>query len=166
MTDDAALTGARRRLLGVRVSVWCSTPTVPWSATDDELRERIGTLRGVDAAGWDFLASTDQLATLHDDIGRIRSCPLLPPDLLVAGSCSTCTVASSRGGRRLSGVAAGLGHRHREVVGPGERIGAAVPEDDRSAEEAGIGTEQERHERRQLVGQGLAPHRHREASMN
>ncbi len=53
--------------------------------TDEDLRERIGALRGVDAGAWDFLASTDQAATLRDDIERIRSCPLMPADLQVAG---------------------------------------------------------------------------------
>jgi len=45
----------------------------------------IGAMRGVDASGWDFLASTDQLGTLQHDIGLIRSCPLMPPDLQVGG---------------------------------------------------------------------------------
>ena len=87
VTDDALRSLVLAvNLLGVtRVCVVQHTDCAMVGATDDELRERIGTLRGVDAAGWDFLASTDQLATLHDDIGRIRSCPLLPPDLLVAG---------------------------------------------------------------------------------
>ena len=40
---------------------------------------------GADAAGWDFLAFTDQDATLHADLERIRACPLLPGDLAVAG---------------------------------------------------------------------------------
>jgi carbonic anhydrase len=54
-------------------------------STDDEIRALIGAMRGVDATGWDFLATTDQLATLHDDIELIESCPLLPPDLHVGG---------------------------------------------------------------------------------
>ena len=54
-------------------------------STDDEMRARIAALRGVDASGWEFLTSTDQLATLRSDIARIKSCALLPPDLQVAG---------------------------------------------------------------------------------
>ena len=47
--------------------------------------ERFGTMRGVDATGWDFLTGTDQHATLRDDIELIASCPLLPRDLQVGG---------------------------------------------------------------------------------
>ena len=67
-------------------SASCSTPIARWSARPTtELRARIGAARGVDASGWDFLASSDQRATLRADIEVIRSCPLLPPDLEVAG---------------------------------------------------------------------------------
>lgn len=73
-------------LLGVtRVCVVQHTDCAMIGSTDDELRARIGAARGVDATGWDFLASTDQLATLHGDIALIESCELLPPDLRVAG---------------------------------------------------------------------------------
>jgi carbonic anhydrase len=73
-------------LLGVtRVCVVQHTDCAMVGSTDDEMRARIGAIRGVDAAGWDFLASTDQLATLRDDIGLIESCVLLPPDLQVGG---------------------------------------------------------------------------------
>ncbi|MHB8328134.1 MAG: beta-class carbonic anhydrase [Acidimicrobiales bacterium] len=73
-------------LLGVtRVCVVQHTDCAMVGSTDDEIRSRIGAIRGVDTTGWDFLASTDQLATLHDDIKRIESCPLLPPELHVGG---------------------------------------------------------------------------------
>lgn len=73
-------------LLGVkRVCVVAHTDCAMIGTTDDELRARIGALRGADAAGWEFLASTDQLTTMHDDIARIEACPLLPPDLEVGG---------------------------------------------------------------------------------
>src|ERR1700687_4462648 len=69
-------------LLGVtRVCVVQHTDCAMVGSTDDDLRARIGALRGVDATGWDFLASTDQLATLRDDIAVIESCPLLPPEI-------------------------------------------------------------------------------------
>src|SRR3979411_2715773 len=59
-------------LLGVtRVCVVQHTDCAMIGTTDDELRERIGAMRGVEARGWEFLASTDQLATLHRDIERI-----------------------------------------------------------------------------------------------
>ncbi|HEY6567384.1 MAG TPA: carbonic anhydrase [Actinomycetota bacterium] len=73
-------------LLGVnRVFVVPHTDCAMVGTTDEEIRERIGELRGADASTWDFLASTDQEATLRDDIQRIRSCPLMPADLQVAG---------------------------------------------------------------------------------
>ena len=73
-------------LLGVtRVCVVQHTECAMVGSTDDELRERIGALRGVDASGWDFLASTDQLATLRADLAIIEACPLLPADLEVGG---------------------------------------------------------------------------------
>ncbi len=53
--------------------------------SDEELRARIKAERGVDASGWEFLTSTDQLATLHADIELIRACPLLPADLVIGG---------------------------------------------------------------------------------
>ena len=73
-------------LLGVtRVCVVLHTDCAMVGSTDDELRARIGAIRGVDTAGWDFLASTDQMATLRSDIALIESCPLLAPDLHVGG---------------------------------------------------------------------------------
>ena len=73
-------------LLGVtRVCVVQHTECAMIGPTDDELRARIGAMRGVDAIDWDFLASADQLVTLRDDIALIDSCALLPPDLEVGG---------------------------------------------------------------------------------
>jgi carbonic anhydrase len=71
-------------LLGVtRVCIVQHTDCAMVGTTDDELRARIGAIRGVDAAGWDFLASTDQRATLRGHMELIASFPLLPPDLHV-----------------------------------------------------------------------------------
>jgi carbonic anhydrase len=73
-------------LLGVtRVCVVQHTECAMVGSTDDELRARISSLRGVDATGWEFLATQDQRATLRADIEVIRSCPLLPADLHVGG---------------------------------------------------------------------------------
>ena len=72
-------------LLGVtRVCVVQHTDCAMVGSTEEELRTRISEARGVDASDWEFLASSDQRATLHDDIEVIRSCPLLPPGLEVA----------------------------------------------------------------------------------
>jgi carbonic anhydrase len=73
-------------LLGVtRVCLVQHTDCAMVGSTDDEIRARITTMRGCDTTGWDFLTSTDQRATLHDDIDLIESCPLLPRDLHVGG---------------------------------------------------------------------------------
>jgi carbonic anhydrase len=86
-TDDAlrSLVLAANLLDVVRVCVVHHTECAMVGPTDDELRATIGAARGVDASGWEFLTSTDQLATLRSDIARITSCPLLPADLEVAG---------------------------------------------------------------------------------
>ena len=73
-------------LLGVeRVCVVQHTDCAMTSSTDDELRERIGTLRGTDASGWEFLAMSDQLAAVKEDMARIKACPLVPTDVVVGG---------------------------------------------------------------------------------
>jgi len=73
-------------LLGVtRVCVVHHTDCAMFGSTNDEIRTRISAARGVDASAWDFLAGTDQRATLHGDIELIESCPLLPLDLVVGG---------------------------------------------------------------------------------
>ena len=85
VTDDALRSLVlAANLLGVtRVCVVQHTDCAMIGLTDDEMRTRIGAARGVDATGWEFLASTDQASTLRADIARIRSCALLPPDLVV-----------------------------------------------------------------------------------
>ena len=87
VTDDALRSLVlATNLLGVtRVCVVQHTDCAMVGATDDEMRARIGAMRGVDATDWDFLASTDQRATLHADMARIESCALLPPGLQVGG---------------------------------------------------------------------------------
>jgi carbonic anhydrase len=73
-------------LLGVtRVCVVHHTDCAMFGSTNDEIRVRISRVRGVDASGWDFLAGTDQRATLRGDIELIESCPLLPRDLVIGG---------------------------------------------------------------------------------
>jgi carbonic anhydrase len=73
-------------LLGVtRVCVVQHTDCAMVGSTEKEFRDRVGAARGLDASGWEFLASTDQLTTLRDDIAVITSCVLLPADLHVGG---------------------------------------------------------------------------------
>ncbi len=68
-----------------RVCVVHHTDCAMVGSTEDEMRERIGALRGEDASGWQFLTSTDQVATLRDDLQLIAECPLIPPSLIVRG---------------------------------------------------------------------------------
>jgi carbonic anhydrase len=86
-TDDALRSLVLAvNLLGVhRVCVVQHTECAMVGSTDEQLRVRIESERGVDASGWAFLASTDQLETLRGDIDRIRACPLLPHDLEIGG---------------------------------------------------------------------------------
>jgi len=73
-------------LLGVtRVCVVQHTNCAMVESTEAQIRARIEASRGVDASGWEFLATTDQLATMRHDIELIAACPLLPPDLEVGG---------------------------------------------------------------------------------
>ena len=87
VTDDAlrSLVLAANLLDVVRVCVVHHTECAMVGSTEDEIRAEITAARGVDASGWKFLSSTDQMATLRADIALIEACPLLPPDLEVAG---------------------------------------------------------------------------------
>jgi carbonic anhydrase len=87
VTDDALRSLVLAvNLLGVtRVCVVQHTHCAMVENSEEEIRGRIEAARGADASGWDFLASTDQRATMADDIETIRSCPLLPSDLEVGG---------------------------------------------------------------------------------
>jgi len=87
VTDDALRSLIlASNLLGVtRVCVVQHTDCAVIGTTDEEIRARIRVIRGVDAEGWEFLATTDQRNTLRHDIDRIESCQLLPPNLQVGG---------------------------------------------------------------------------------
>jgi carbonic anhydrase len=87
VTDDVlrSLVLAVNLLQVSRVCVVQHTECAVIGSTDDDLRGRLAQSRGLDASGWDFLASTDGASTLRTDIDRIRSCELLPRDLEVAG---------------------------------------------------------------------------------
>ncbi len=87
VTDDALRSLVLAvNLLGVtRVCVVQHTNCAMVDSTEEEIRARIEEKRRVDTGGWEFLATTDQLATMRDDIALIGSCPLLPDDLEVAG---------------------------------------------------------------------------------
>jgi carbonic anhydrase len=87
VTDDALRSLVLAvNLLGVtRVCVVQHTNCALVDTSEAEIRARIEAARGVAATGWDFLATSDQAATLRHDISLIATCPLLPPDLVVGG---------------------------------------------------------------------------------
>jgi carbonic anhydrase len=73
-------------LLGVvRVCVVQHTDCAVMGTTDAEVAARIAATRGIDVSGWEFMTSTDQVATLRADIAAIRACAQIPTDLEVGG---------------------------------------------------------------------------------
>jgi len=73
-------------LLGVRrVLVVPHTRCAMASATEAELRERVGESAGTDASWQHFGVVGDQLAALDEDIAKIRSHPLIPDDVVAGG---------------------------------------------------------------------------------
>jgi len=87
VTDDALRSLViAANLLGVkRICVLAHTDCAMMGSTNDQMSARIAAARGVEVDGWDFMPSTDQLATLHADLARLRACEMLPPDLHVGG---------------------------------------------------------------------------------
>jgi carbonic anhydrase len=55
------------------------------SNTADQLRAKVGESAGLDASWQEFLVVEDQLATLHDDVHKVRSHPLIADRALVGG---------------------------------------------------------------------------------
>jgi carbonic anhydrase len=87
VTDDALRSLVLAvNLLGVeRVCLVAHTDCAMAGSTDEQMQALVSDASGTDASGWTFLATTDQHATLREDIARIRACELLPGDLLVGG---------------------------------------------------------------------------------
>jgi carbonic anhydrase len=85
VTDDAlrSLVIAVNLLDVDRVCVVQHTDCAMTGATEAEFGARVTAASGVDASGWEFLATTDQMKVLHEDLERIAACPLLPDDLHV-----------------------------------------------------------------------------------
>ena len=86
-TDDALRSLVlATNLLGVtRIALIGHTRCAMFSSSEAELRELISTRTGNDASGWEFLAGSDQVATIRDDLAAIRTCPLIPAGTVVAG---------------------------------------------------------------------------------
>ncbi len=86
-TDDAirSLVLAANLLDVTRICVVQHSECAMAGSTDEEVRRRIGELRGVDPGDWTPHAFTDQLATLRSDIEKIATHPLLPPGTEIGG---------------------------------------------------------------------------------
>ena len=87
VTDDAlrSLILAANLLDVTRVALVQHTECAVVGTPEDEMRRKVEDVTGTSAEGWDFGADADQVATLQADLEKIRSCPLLPDDLEVAG---------------------------------------------------------------------------------
>ena len=73
-------------LLGVeRILVVPHTRCAMASASEEELRERVGASAGLDASWQPFSVVPDQVAALEDDVKKVRSHPLIPDTVLVGG---------------------------------------------------------------------------------
>ena len=73
-------------LLGVeRILVVPHTRCAMASATQDELRARVGESAGQDASWQTFGVVEDQEAALQDDVRMVRSHPLIPDTVAVGG---------------------------------------------------------------------------------
>ncbi|GHJ60446.1 carbonic anhydrase [Nocardioides sp. OK12] len=55
------------------------------SATEAELHERVTASAGTDSTWQPFNVVTDQLATLADDVAKVRTHPLVPESVVVGG---------------------------------------------------------------------------------
>jgi len=74
-------------LLGVtRVLVMPHTHCRMAQSTEEQIHALIAEKHGVDTRSISFETIADPIQTLCDDVNRIRSHPLLPPDLTVAGA--------------------------------------------------------------------------------
>ena len=73
-------------LLGVeRVLVIPHTRCAMASASEAELQQRVGDSAGVDATWQSFGVVTDQEEGLREDVAKVRSHPLIPESVAVAG---------------------------------------------------------------------------------
>src|SRR5262245_30740538 len=73
-------------LLGVkRILVVQHTRCAMASASEQQLRDRLTKANGQNASWMTFGVIDDQRATLSDDVGKIRSHPLIPDEVVVGG---------------------------------------------------------------------------------
>lgn len=88
VTDDVMRTLVLAAyLLGVtRVLVMPHTECRMASAEESAVHALIYEQSGVDTRSVEFRTTQDQITALRIDVARVRSSPLLPPDLVVAGA--------------------------------------------------------------------------------
>jgi carbonic anhydrase len=73
-------------LLGVeRILIVPHTKCAMASNTEAELRVKVGKSMGVDASWQAFHVITDQIASLQEDVRRVRSHPLIPETVKIGG---------------------------------------------------------------------------------
>ena len=73
-------------LLGVnRILVIPHTKCAMASHTEQELRVKVGQSAGQDASWQQFHVITDQIASLQEDVQKVRSHPLIPETIKVGG---------------------------------------------------------------------------------
>jgi carbonic anhydrase len=73
-------------LLGVeRILVIPHTRCAMASSTEDELHDKVSASAGLDASWQPFHVVEDQVASLEDDVQKIRSHPLIPDTVHVGG---------------------------------------------------------------------------------
>ncbi len=81
---EALVLGAH--LLNVsRIMIVPHTRCAMATHSEQELRERVGASAGQDASWQSFHAIEDQLASLQDDVAKVRAHPLIPQTVAVAG---------------------------------------------------------------------------------
>lgn len=87
VTDDAlrSLVIAVNLLDVTRICIVHHTDCAMAGLTDDELREQIRAAGGVDPGDQELFTAPDQLATLRGDLARLRSSPVVPAEVAIAG---------------------------------------------------------------------------------
>ncbi len=55
-------------------------------SSDDDIHELIASSAGIDTRSLEFRTTPDQIASLTEDLTRIKAHPMLPGDLAVAGA--------------------------------------------------------------------------------
>ena len=73
-------------LLGVkRILIVPHTKCAMAGNTEADLRVKVGKSMGVDASWQEFHVITDQIASLQEDVRRVRSHPLIPETVAIGG---------------------------------------------------------------------------------